>query len=455
MKSELTALLAAGLLSACVSLAPDYARPALPIPAGLNGAPTAPTALALPAWQDMVSDPRLSRLITLALASNRDLRIAALNADKARAAWRITDAGRLPSVEASTGSSATRSQSAISRQTTAALGFSSFELDLFGRLRNLSEAALASFHATEADQQSARLSLIAEVADDWLSLAADQELLKLANQTAASRQKTVELTARQRALGGASALALAQQQASLETARDDVASYTALVAQDLNALTLAVGTPVPAELLPGGADTMDSPVARLLDLPAGLSSRLLLERPDIVSAEYTLKASHADIGAARAAFFPSISLSASAGSASTSLDGLFGNGSGVWSFAPRITLPIFNAGSLKASLDGAKIAKDIQVASYERAIQTAFREVADALAIRQVLAERLAAQQGQVSAWQRSVELTRARYRSGADSYLAVLDAERSLYAARKSLVSLKKTEQGNRITLFKVLGGH
>jgi outer membrane protein, multidrug efflux system len=445
----------AGILSGCVNLAPEYVRPSSPVPASFNGSTAHTSSASLPAWHDLVTDSRLKKVIDLALENNRDLRIAALDVDKARATYRIADAARYPTIAATAGDTAALSSGTTSRKYTAELGFSSYEIDFFSRLTNLKDADVESFMATEATQRSTRITLIAEVANDWLTLAADQEILRLAKQTWMSRQKTVELTQKQKALGGASALSLAQQQASAEAAHDDVASYTSQVAQDLNALILVVGTSVPDELLPTDSDVSSEMVAKLVEVPQGLSSDLLLQRPDIISAEHSLKSAYADIGAARAAFFPKISLTADDGSASSSLNGLFKSGSHAWTFAPTISLPIFNAGSLRASLDSAKIERDIEVASYEKAIQTAFSEVANALAVRNVLTERLDAQKKEVDAYARSLKLTTELFRAGADSYLDVLTSQLSLYTAQKSLINLQLTEQSNRITLFKVLGGN
>lgn len=447
-------LLYAGLLGGCVNLAPDYQRPALPVPVALDGKAESGQQIAKIDWQQVVTDARLRQVVDLALANNRDLRIAVLNIDKARAQYRIADADRYPAIGGSAGSSASRSGGNVSRNVSASVGMSSYELDFFGRLTNLKDAALQDVLALESTQRSVRTSLIAEVASAWLTLAGDQAQLHLAQETWQSRQTTLELTRKQQAMGGASGLDVAQAQASAETARGDVARYTSLVAQDRHALDLLAGTSVPQALLPKAGDSLDTSLVALLEVPADLSSEVLLQRPDIQSAEYTLIGAHADIGAARAAFFPSISLTAATGSASASLGNLFEGASRTWSFAPTLTLPIFNAGSLKASLSAAEITRDIQVATYEKAIQTAFQEVADALAERSTLTERMAAQQAQVDAYANSLRLSTERYRSGADSYLSVLDSQRSLYSAQQSLISLRLSEQSNRMTLFKVLGG-
>lgn len=447
-------LLCLSLLGGCANLAPEYARPELPVPTTVDGKAVSTRSTGLLSWQSLITDPRLSQVIELALANNRDLRSAALNIDKARAQYRIEDAARYPAVDASTGGTSSRYNDAITRKYSIGLGVTSYELDLFGRLENLKDAALQSFLATEATQRSVRTSLIAEVANAWLTLAADQELLKLALETWTSRQKTLDLTLKQQQLGGASRLVVAQAQASAETAHGDVAKYISQVAKDRNALNLLAGTTVPADQLPAKTATVDENVMALIDVPSGLPSEVLLQRPDIVSAEHTLLGSYADIGAARAAFFPSITLTASGGKANSSLNRLFDSGSLAWSFVPTVTLPIFNAGSLRATLSVAETTRDIQVAAYEKAVQTAFKEVADALAERSTLNDRMAAQKAEVDAYAFSLRLSTERYRSGADSYLSVLDSQRSLYTAQKSLISLQLAEQSNRMTLFKVLGG-
>lgn len=456
MKNSLfTLTILAGLLSGCVNLAPNYSRPDLPVPAAVDGSKsTQTTKMTVPKWQDVVTEERLRKVIQLALENNRNLRIAGLNVDKARATYGITNAERFPSIQASGQESVSKAKDTISRGFTAEVGFSAYELDFFSRLKNLSEADFESYLATDATQRSTRLTLISEVASDWLTLASDRQLLKLARETYETRQKTLELTQRQKELGGASALTLAQEEASAESAHNDVHAYTSQVEQDLNALTLLVGTSIPEDLLPTDGDTLENSVASLVDIPGGLSSEVLLDRPDIISAEHTLKGSYADIGAARAAFFPKISLTAQDGSTSGSLSGLFKAGTRTWSFIPSISVPIFNGGSLRASLDSAKIERDIQVATYEKTIQTAFEEVANAMSVRKVLSDRLEAQRKQVAAYEKALNLTNVLFKAGSDSYLDVLDSQRSLYSAQQSLISLQLTEQTNRITLFKVLGG-
>mgnify|MGYP000084109470 FL=1 len=451
----ITPLLGLTLLAGCANLAPDYARPELPVPTSLDqsATPSVPSTAKLD-WQEVVTDTRLKQTVELALANNRDLRIAALNIEKARAQYRIQESSLYPAVNGTFGGSSSSANDTITRKYSAGLGVTSYELDFFGRLTNLKDAALQSFLATEATQRSVRTSLIAETTNAWLTLAAYQDLLKLSQDTYESRSKTLELTRKQQALGGTSRLTVAQAQATTESARGEVARYVSLAEQAKNALDLLAGAKVPAEYLPPATQAVGEGALALVEVPAGLSSEVLLQRPDIVAAEHALIGSYANIGAARAAFFPSITLTGSAGTASTSLGNLFDAGTRVWSFVPTLTLPIFNAGELSASLSVAETTRDIQVATYEKAVQTAFQEVADALAVRRTLGERLAAQQAEVDAYATSLRLSTERYRSGADSYLNVLDSQRSLYVAQISLIALQLNEQSNRMTLFKALGG-
>lgn len=455
--------LAASALGAC-SMMPAYERPVAPVPASLpqtqqSAGPVSAQAFDSAAWADYFADERLRGVIALALDNNRDLRIAALNIERARAQYGIQRADLLPSIAVSGGQSAQRvpgdlnmsREPAISRQYSANLGFASYELDFFGRVRSLEEQALQVYLGTEEARRSAQISLVAEVANAWLRLAADRERLALARSTLETRQQSVTLVRRSLELGAVSALDLNQAETLLQTARADAARYAALVAQDENALALLVGAAVPAGLQP---PALDDSVAAVPVLPADLSSEVLVRRPDVAQAERALMAANASIGAARAAFFPRITLTASAGTASSTLDGLFDAGSGAWSFVPQIRIPIFEAGRLQASLDVAEIQRDINVAQYEKAIQSAFREVADALAERATLSEQLAARQALVQATQRSFELSEARYKGGVDSYLNLLDAQRSLYGAQLELIGTRLSDAVNRVALYKALGG-
>ncbi len=456
--------LAAILATGCVSLAPEYAQPRAPIPAGLPGAAAAPSAaggsqVAEIARRQFLRDPRLQQVVALALENNRDLRVATLNIERARAQYRIQRAELLPTVSADAGATVQRTPAALSqsgdariaRQYSVDLAFAAYELDLFGRVRSLERQALETYLARTETQRSSQISLVAEVSGAWLQLAADQSLLQLARDTHASRRRSYELTQRSQALGIASALELAQARGSMESARADAAAYARQVAQDRNALQLLVGAAVDASLLP---DATVETLAVLDDLPVGVSSSVLQTRPDVLAAEHQLIGANANIGAARAAFFPSIRLTASGGTASPDLGGLFDAGSGAWSFVPQISLPIFAGGANRANLQVAEVDRDIALAQYDKAVQTAFREVADALAQRATVDEQLAAQQALVDAEQQRYALSEARYRSGVDSSLSLLDAQRSLYAARQGLINAQLARQTNLVTLYKVLGG-
>lgn len=457
--SHLTALLAALLLAGCVNLAPDYQQPEAPIPQQWPTRAELGSASPQIGWQTFFLDARLRHVIDQALANNRDLRVAALNVEKARALYRVQRAEQLPTINASGSGTHSRTPAGLSgtgdasttHQYSAELGLSGYELDLFGRIQNLSDAALEDYLALEETRRSTQISLLAEVANAWLTLAADRDLLKLAEDTLTSQQSSHELQQRSHALGNTSGLVLAQAKTTVESARVDVAAYQSQVQQDFNALQLLVGAPLSEELLPSGL-TEDS--AELLDVPADLPSSLLQQRPDVLAAEHGLKSANADIGAARAAFYPSISLTTSAGTSSTALSGLFKGGSGAWSFAPSISVPIFDAGANRANLQVAEHELDIQLATYEKTLQSAFREVADVLAERGTLRQRMEAQQALTEATARSQQLADALYRNGASSYLDALDAQRELYAAQQDLISLQLTEQSNRIALYRVLGG-
>ena len=456
----LTVALAATLASAC-SMIPDYQRPEAPVPANFPNAPRAAEAIPADAiaWRDYFADAQLREVIAQALANNRDLRIAALNIEQARAQYRIQRADLFPTIGATGGQTAQRLPGDLSgsgegdvvRQYNATVGFSAYELDFFGRIRSLNAQALELYFGTEEARRSAQISLVAEVASIWMTLAYDKERLALARNTHESRLKSHDLIRRSSEAGAVSALDVHQSQQLLQSARADVARFSSFVAQDENALALVVGAPVPADLLPA---TLTNTVSAVAELPAGVPSEVLTRRPDVLQAERSLRAANASIGAARAAFFPSISLTAAAGTASSTLDGLFGGGSGTWNFIPLIRIPIFEAGRLQASLDVAEVQRDINVAFYEKTIQTAFREVADALADRATLAERLDARRQQVEATQAAFRLAEARYKGGVDSFLGLLDAQRSLYLAEQELIFVRLADATNRVALYKVLGG-
>ncbi|MGF6097859.1 AdeC/AdeK/OprM family multidrug efflux complex outer membrane factor [Pseudomonas sp. 18175] len=454
---KLSAVAMAWMLGGC-SLIPDYQRPAAPVPAQYPQGGV--YALAQPGsadWQVLFHDPALQQLIGQALVNNRDLRVAALNVEAFQAQYRIQRADLFPAVSAAgtgkrqllPGDVTGTGQSAITSSYSATLGISAYELDFFGRVRSLSEQAMLTYLGTEQARRSAQLSLVGNVANAYLTWRADQELLALARQTLAANDHSWQLTRRSKTAGKASALDVVQARTSVESTRASVARYERQVAQDLNNLALLVGSPVDPTL-PSRA-LADNLVARI---PAGLPSDLLQRRPDILQAEYQLRAANANIGAARAAFFPSVSLTANAGSASTELSGLFKGGSGTWTFQPQINLPIFNAGNLRASLDYAKLQKDITVAQYEKSIQTAFQEVADGLAARQTYTEQLQAQQDFVAANQAYYDLAQHRYRSGVDSNLTFLDAQRALFSSQQALIVDRLAQLVAEVNLYTALGG-
>ncbi|AUL15805.1 AdeC/AdeK/OprM family multidrug efflux complex outer membrane factor [Bordetella bronchiseptica] len=467
----LLSLAVATALAGC-SLAPTYERPQAPVDAAYPSGPAygAPgqAAAGAPAaadvgWRDFFGDPLLQELLALSLANNRDLRVAALNVEAARAQYRIQRADLAPSVGVGGTGSVQRTpadlnpsgQAGVSRSYQVGASLSTWELDLFGRIRSLSEQALQLYLAQDETRLATQLTLVAETANAYLTLRADQELLALTRQTLAAQQESYKLTRQSYDLGVATELDLSQAEISLRTAERNLSQYTRMAAQDRNALVLLVGQPLPAGI---GAQ-LDQAVALpdgvvLADLPAGLPSDLLARRPDIRAAEHQLQAANASIGAARAAFFPRISLTGSAGTASASLGGLFDAGSGAWSFAPQISVPIFAGGALRASLDLAKIQKDIGIARYEQAIQSGFREVSDALAGRGTLQEQIRSQELLVQANQRAYDLSQQRYQQGIDNYLSVLDSQRSLYTAQQTLVETRLARLSNLIQLYKALGG-
>ena len=462
----LAMLAGAAVLSAC-TLAPPYQRPAPPTPlnwpaqGGPGAKPIAAGAESAAdlAWRDVFLDPRLRSVIELALEQNRDLRVAVGNIAKARAQYGIQRSDLFPSVDASAGLTRSRTPAAFTgtgsaleaSEYTAGVGLASYEVDLFGRVRSLNEAALQSFFAAEENRRTAQISLIGEVANDYLALAADEDLLRLATDTFNARDASRGLTRSRFNAGAGSELDVNQAETLTEQARTDVAAATARVDQDRNALRLVVGADVPAELLPTGE--VQSVLLRQ-DLPPGMPSGVLVRRPDVLSAEHALRAQNADIGAARAAFFPKITLVGSAGTASTELSGLFAPGSAAWSFGPNISLPIFNGGANVANLKLARAGREVALAQYEKAIQSAFRDVADALAVQATIAERIASQERLVAAADNARRLSQARYDRGVDSYLTLLDAQRTLYGAQQSLISTRLAQAANRVALYNALGG-
>jgi multidrug efflux system outer membrane protein len=458
MKLTLTPLALALALSGCVNLAPKYERPAAPVAASFptiggkvaSGNPVAQQAPVDIAWQQFFTDARLKQLIGMALANNRDLRIAIANIEQVRAQYQITRSQRFPAINAAVNGNRFSGRETVTSNFQAGLGVSAFELDLFGRVRNLSQAALAQYLATEEARKTAQISLIASVANTYLGLLADDELLALTRQTLTTREESLRLTQLRFDNGVSSKLDLDQATTLVEQARTTLAQQQRLRAQDANLLTLLVGAPVP-DTLPAGATLA---ATNLPDLPAGLPSDLLATRPDIRAAEQELIAANANIGAARAAYFPRIALTASAGSASSALSGLFKSGSYGWTFAPQITMPIFDFGRTRGGVEAARAQRDIAVAQYERAIQTAFREVADTLAGQATYTEQLRAQRAVAASEQDRYNLSDLRYKSGTASYLDLLDAQRSLFAAQQQAIQANLQRLQNQVTLYRVLGG-
>ncbi|MGE0827892.1 MAG: efflux transporter outer membrane subunit [Hyphomonadaceae bacterium] len=449
---------AALLVSACAVLEPHYERPGLPVPNQWpDSAATLPAgSTALPEWRAFFTDQKLQTLIGMALEENRDLRVAALNIERARSQYRIQRAQSLPAIDAvATGqidSLTIAGDEAIERQYSAGAGVTAFELDLFGRVRGLNRAALQTYLATADARDSVQISLIAEAATAYLTYAGDLELLRLAQDTLTAQQQSLDLTRQRFEAGASSQLDLNRAQTIVETARADVARYTAQTARDENALALLIGAPVPTDLRP---TTIDAVAFGAAELPAGLPSEVLLNRPDIRESEHLLRAANADIGAARAAFFPSVTISAFGGETDPRFENLFqGSANEIWSFTPQINIPIFRGGALLAGLGVANADRDIAVAQYERAIQAAFREVADALATRAAIDDELAARQALTEAAGGSYTLSEARYREGIDNYLSLLDAQRELYAAQQGLVSARVAQATSLVTLYKALGG-
>lgn len=455
------------LLTGCSGLAPYFQRPASPIPdAWPKGAAysTIASVTVHADGQDFVADPKLQQLIALALANNRDLRVAALAIEKAQSLYQIERAALFPHINANAGYNAALTpgnltsanmnaagKNRYSHVYSAGLGFSAYELDFFGRVHDLKDMVLEQYLSTEEAHRSMQISLVAEMAMAYLKLSADQGHLLLAEDTLKTQQSAHEMVKRRFEAGVAAQLALSQAEIAVDAAQNDVARYTGMVAQDVNALTLLAGAPLPEDLLPA-ASVANLQAVR--DIPAGLPSDLLQNRPDILGAEHQLRAANANIGIARAAFFPSITLTSSIGAISNQLSGLFNSNSRTWLFAPQLNLPIFDWGANQANLKGAQANGKIYLAQYEKTIQVAFREVADALADHGTLGAQLAAQQSMVAAAELSLKLSDARFQNGVDSYLAVLDAQRSLYAAQHNLISLKLAQQTNRVTLYKALGG-
>ncbi len=445
------------------TLAPKYQRPAAPVPnqwpTGAAYTETMSGSIKAPdlAWQDFITDQRLQKVIEMSLDNNRDLRVAALNVDRARALYGIQRSELLPTVDAVGSMSKGRTPADLTtngvettyEQYSVNLGILSWEIDFFGRIRSLKDQAFEQYLATDQARLSTRILLISSVAGAYFTLAADREALKLSISTLEAQEATYKLVRKRHEVGLASELDLYRIQSQVDTAKGDVARYTQFVARDENALNLLVGSPVPQALDPLELSSVSPPK----DILPGLSSEILLNRPDVLAAEHGLKAANANIGAARAAFFPRISLTTSIGTASASLSGLFKDGSSTWNFAPQIVMPIFDARTWYA-YDVTKVDKEISVAQYEKAIQSAFREVADSLAVQGTVNRQIEAQQSLIEAFNQTYRLSTARYMKGIDSYLGVLDAQRSLFSAQQGLIGLQLARLANMIVLYKALGG-
>ncbi|HWO20696.1 MAG TPA: efflux transporter outer membrane subunit [Kofleriaceae bacterium] len=462
VKAALAALVALAVSAAGCSLAPKYERPAAPVAAAFVGGAAVPgggagaggaggAAAAELGWRDVFGDPRLAALVELALRNNRDLRVATLNVELLRAAYQIQRADLFPTVAATGAAEYSGNRDGVSSLYRVGVGVSAYEIDLFGRVRSLGAAALEDYLATVEARRSAHLALVAEIAEQYLAGRAADEQLALAEQTLEVVGKAVEVTRHLVEAGQRSDLDAATAEAQLARARAAAAQARRQRAQSDNALALLIGQPLPAGLPP--PVSLEATALRT-ELPAGLPSELLQRRPDILAAEHTLKAANWEIGAARAAFYPSISLTGFAGLASTALTSLFSGGALGWSFSPQVRMPLFTGGRSRANLEAAQVRKRIEIARYEKAIQVAFREVSDALVARAAFEEQLAALIARAAAEQRRYEISETRYRNGIESYLAVLLAQQDLFAAQQQLIDLRLARLVNIVGLYKALGG-
>ncbi len=462
MKKHSLWVLTIGLVMGGCTMVPKYERPAAPVsgswPIGAAQGAMTNVSTADIAWREFFDDLRLQQLIALALENNRDLRIAALHVEQARAQYRIQRAELFPGVQGEASMVRQKNSGTVSVfnggtvMTTYSLDVgAAFEVDIFGRVRSLKQEALEKYLATEEARKSVQIALVSQVATEYLTQLRLLEAKAIANKTLKLVQSSYNLIKRRFEVGAASELELRTAEGQIESVRVNAASFLQMLAESENALVFLVGEPLPNDL------PTAKPFAQqhlLGDLPVGIPSEILQRRPDILAAEHTLKAANADIGAARAAFFPRILLTGSAGAASAKLTDLFAGPSGTWSFSPQITVPIFDVGSTRAKLDASKVGKRIEIANYEKAIQTAFREVADALAVRSILDEKLKAQERLLGALQKRFELTDARYRQGVDSYVEVLLAQQDLYAAQQNLLQFQAARLLNVVALYRALGG-
>jgi outer membrane protein, multidrug efflux system len=461
--ARLLAVTLPALLSAC-TLEPSYHRPSSPVPALVDGARGGMAASTI-GWREFFPDPQLQRLIAVALANDRDLRIAALNVQYAQARYRIQRADLFPTVDASALEQVERFPPGVIGPSTSGglpaagtlrfynvgIGFSSYELDFFGRIRSLNHAALEQYLSLDETRRSAQLTLVAEVASAYVTVLADETLLAITRETLQNQNESYALTQRMFGGGTSTELALRQAETTVDAARANLAQYSRQLAQDCDVLQLLLGAPIPEDIdFAGGLDRGPA----VAELEEGIPSDVLLRRPDVLAAEYQLRAANAQIGAARAAFLPAITLTGSFGTASAELSDLFKGDSRTWTFLPQVSVPIFAGGANVANLQASKIARDTATAQYERAIQSAFREVADALAARRTLDDQLAAQQALMTASAAAYRLAQMRFRGGVDSYLSALDAQRALYNAQQQLQGVRLMRLQNLVTLYKALGG-
>lgn len=457
-------LASALLLSGCISLAPEYERPEAPVeqvwPQDEATKNAALLTEGLQKWSDFFTDERLTKLIELGLQNNRSLRSAFYSVEQARAQYNVSRADLLPSVAVQAEETAGRTPASTtgtgvdvtSHTYSANAAMASYELDLFGRIRNLNEQALQAYFQTQAAQRTAQMTVITEIAQTWLSLGASKDLLKLAQETYDSQSESLKLIQQSYELGASSMLEVQQAMQTVATAKAAAVQASRSVAQYRNALATLVGTKVPAELEPEGLK-MDITKPQV-SVASNIPSEVLLARPDIASAEAVLRSANANIGVARAAFFPSITLTGSAGSISGELNELFNGGTHTWSFVPNITLPIFTGGANIANLRAAEAYQKKSIADYELTIQTAFQEVADALATEGTVADELLAQQQLAAATAETLRLSEERYKNGADSYLEVLDSQRSNFSAQQAVINAQLSRAASLVTLYKVLGG-
>jgi multidrug efflux system outer membrane protein len=450
IKSFSLILVGALALTGCAMM-PDYERPESPVPAAFpSSTATNESRSAEVSWTNFFSDERLQQLIGLALSNNSDFRVAVLNVEQSRAQYRVSRSSLYPSANASGGYQRSGNFHTASEQWSASLGSTAYELDLFGRVRSLNRQALEKYFATVEGRRGARVTLVSEVATEYLTLRQTEEQIELAKETLKTVQDSYDLNKATFDAGASSELDMRTAEGQVQSAKISLLSYQRSKAEAENYLALLLGQPLPTNLPP--SRPFDSHL--LAEVPAGLPSELITRRPDILQSEHTLKAANANIGAMRAAFFPTISLTASVGTSSVEFQKLFGSGTGVWSFSPQVTVPLFTAGQNKANLDSAKISVQIEVENYKKAIETAFREVSDSLVDGSSYSKQIEEEQVLIATQQRRYELANERYRQGEDTYLNVLSAQQNLYSARQELLQARFQHLSSRISLYKALGG-